>query len=192
MIYQCKLVEWYKFNDQCCIKTCKYWSGVTPTHCLAIDHKFPSGDRTISESELLLYKFRPEDNMDTRSISSFRKRGPADITNTLIAYHFIEYIAEEYGSKRTKLVGKNRRFERLFEQTNLRFRRIGYKHWMLPYLIDQKIWNEFKQKRNIDPEVGQAEAFLLKPKEFEDFVALAHQITSSWVHKKKLKKRKSR
>jgi hypothetical protein len=167
-VYDCHLVEWFKFRNVCPVHTCKYWTQEVNTHCLMIHHKFPSGDRTISDSELLIYKFARQD-LNVKDLINLRKHNLNNIRLTLILYHFIEYIRDNY--EPIKPI-KSRKIKHLFLKSSLKFRRLGYKPWMLSYLVDSNVWDKFCKKELIDDKVNHNQIFLLKPKQFDQLVKM--------------------
>lgn len=180
-VKQCPTVDWFLFKQKCPITTCKYHNTQTTHCCMAIDHKFPSGDRIISDSELLVYKFAGE-NTDVRSIAAMRKRGLTDIRFTVILYHFIEYIRSNYIKDKYKFVyykGTNQLLDKLFARSNLRFKKLGFESWMLPLVVDDAIWTAFRTDQKIDDKVGHNCLLLLRPKEFENFAACIKTLAGS-------------
>lgn len=170
-IHKCHLIDWFLFKNQCPIHTCKYWTSEVSTHCLMLHHKFPSGDRTISDSELILYKFARQD-LNVKDLINLRKHGLNNIRLTLTLYHFIEHIRDNY--KPAKVI-KSRKLNQLLAKSNLKFRRLGYRPWMLAHLVDSNVWDKFCKKELIDDKVNHSQIFLLKPKQFDLMVKIVNQ-----------------
>lgn len=167
---QCPLVDWYSFEDKCSIRTCKYYTPRLNSGCLGIDHNFSAGDKAITDSEILLYKFYGED-ITARGVATLRKKTLNNVKNTMVLCKFIEYLEDTISDKDFVYIpGTHKSIDKALQKSPLRFKRIGYKQWMLPYITHPKIWSEFTNKINVDSKIKHSDIFLLRPKEHKDFV----------------------
>lgn len=143
-IHTCIYVENFKFHE-CTIRSCKNFTDVTRTKCLAIDRVQPVGNKIISDAELHLYKFSQE-KVSTRLISIKRKKAITRVKAILILHSFIENIRENYKPKGTRVYG-GKLVERLEMDYPLKIRKLQFYNWMWPYLISKKVWRKFAQKK---------------------------------------------
>lgn len=139
-IHTCVYVEEFRFRV-CEIKTCKNWSSVTNTKCLAIDRVQPVGNKIISDAELHLYKYSAE-NVSTRLISLKRKRAITRVQTLIVLNTYIEFIQETCRPRRGKVYDTElmRELESVYP---LRIKRLQFKNWMWPHLASKKVWKKF-------------------------------------------------
>lgn len=171
-VNDCPLVDWYKFKGKCPIRTCKNHTERLKTGCLGLEHKFSSGDKVITDSELLIYKF-PKQRMTSRSVSSLRKKTLNQVKYSMVLSEFIQYLEDsipESDRGFVYILGTDRYIDKALMKSPLRFRRLGYKQWMLPYLSHPGYWNAFVTKAGVDEKIKHSDIFLLRPKEHKDFI----------------------
>lgn len=170
--HECPVQPWFKFCETCPVKSCKYNNPHTKTKCLALDHKFPGGDKPISDAELQIFKFRdsPED-MTPRSIATLRKQITQKVVNVTVLFFFIQYLEEEFKEKPlfSYVHGTSLNLDKALLRSSLRFKRLGYKQWMLPLLTSTQTWEAFCKAQNISSRIKHNNIFLLRPKEFQNF-----------------------
>ena len=152
MIHTCVYHEWYKFKT-CNIKTCKYYSKVTNTNCMAIDREQPTGNKIISDAELHYYKFGDQ-KLSTRIVSLKRKKAIDRVKCVFILYKFIEYIRESY--KEIDVVIPDKLKEKIESKYPFTIKKLGYRTWMLPYLFDEDVFERFLKNRK-----GECNAYSL-------------------------------
>lgn len=143
-IHTCIYVENFQFHE-CTIRTCKNFTDVTRTKCLAIDRVQPVGNKIISDAELHLYKFSQE-KVSTRLISIKRKKAITRVKAILILHSFIEYIRENHKPKGVRVYG-GKLVERLEMDYPLKVRKLQFYNWMWPYLTSKKVWRKFALKK---------------------------------------------
>lgn len=138
-VHTCIYVEAYQFNE-CTIRTCKNFTDVTASKCLAIDRVQPVGNKIISDAELHLYKYSA-DKVSTRLISIKRKKAITRVKAILILHSLLEYIRDNYKPKdrvyNTKLI------EKLENEYPLKVSKLQFYNWMWPYLTSKKVWKKF-------------------------------------------------
>lgn len=149
-VYTCVYVDNYKFHE-CTIKSCKNFTDVTRSKCLAIDRVQPVGNKIISDAELHLYKFGKE-KVSTRLISIKRKKAITRVKAILILHSFIEYIRDNHRPKKRAYEGKL--IEKLELDYPLKVRKLQFYNWMWPYLTSKKVWKKFTTKKG-----GECAAF---------------------------------
>ena len=173
---QCPLVDWYSFENKCSIRTCKYFTQRLPSGCLGIGHTFSAGDKSITDSEILLYKFAGED-MTARGVASLRKKTLNNVKSTMVLCKFIEYLEETVQEKDFVYIpGTSKAIDKALAKSPLRFKQIGYKQWMLPYLTHSAVWAEFVKKTSVDSKIKHSDIFLLRPKEHKNFVTAVQSL----------------
>lgn len=146
----CVYVEGYRFYE-CVIRSCKNFTDVTKTKCLAIDRVQPIGNKVISDAELHLYKFS-KDKVSTRLVSIKRKKAVTRVKAILILHAYIEYIRENHKPKEEAYSGKM--VEKLELDYPLRVRKLQFYNWMWPYLTSKKVHAKFVRKKG-----GECAAF---------------------------------
>lgn len=149
-IHTCIYVEQFQFR-QCTIKTCKNYTPITTSKCLAIDRVQPVGNKIISDAELHLYKYSSE-KVSTRLISLKRKKAITRVKAILILHSLLEYIRENYKPKGRVWDGST--MMKAESEYPLKVRRLQFKNWMWPYLVSKKVWNKFATKKG-----GECAAF---------------------------------
>lgn len=142
-VYTCVYVEQFKFHE-CTIKSCKNYTDVTTTKCLAIDRVQPVGNKIISDAELHLYKFSKE-KVSTRLISIKRKKAIMRVKGILILHSFIEYIRDNHKPKGFAYSTKT--IEKLESDYPLKVSKLQFYNWMWPYLTSKKVWRKFAKKK---------------------------------------------
>lgn len=142
-IHTCIYVEQFRFRE-CTIKTCKNYTDVTATKCLAIDRVQPVGNKIISDAELHLYKYSKE-KVSTRLISLKRKKAIMKVKAILILHSLLEYIRENYKPKGR--VFKCNQITKVEAEYPLKIRKLQFQNWMWPYLISKKVWRKFVTKK---------------------------------------------
>ena len=166
----CPLVDWYKFKDKCQIKTCKYYTSRYKSGCLGIEHKFASGEKVITDSEILYYKF-PGEKMTARGVATLRKKTLQQVKFTVVLSSFIEYLEDNVSDNDFIYIpGTSKTIDKALARSALRFKQLGYKQWMLPYLTHSQYWESFKKSTDVDKKIKHSDIFLLRPKEHRDFV----------------------
>lgn len=141
-VHTCIYVEQFKFRE-CTIKTCKNFTPVTATKCLAIDRVQPVGNKIISDAELHLYKYSDE-KVSTRLISLKRKKAIMRVKAILILHSLIEYIRDNYKSKGQ--VFASALVTEIESEYPLKVRKLQFQNWMWPYLTSKKVWRKFATK----------------------------------------------
>lgn len=142
-IHSCVYVDGYRFYE-CVVKTCKNYTDVTRTHCLAIDRVQPIGNKIISDAELHLYKFS-DAKVSTRLVSIKRKKAVTRVKAILILNALIEFIRENYKPGDKAYSGKM--VEKLELDYPLRIRKLQFYNWMWPYLTSKKVYKKFVKKK---------------------------------------------
>jgi hypothetical protein len=140
-VHTCIYIESFQFHE-CTIKSCKNFTDVTASKCLAIDRVQPVGNKIISDAELHLYKYSA-DKVSTRLISMKRKKAITRVKAILILHSLLEYIRDNYKPKgiayNTKLVSK------LESDYPLKVSKLQFYNWMWPYLTSKKVWKKFSK-----------------------------------------------
>lgn len=137
-VKQCPLVSDYQFKSHCRITTCKYYSPSTKNHCMSMDVKFSSDDNTISDAELLHYKF-PDKEITTKDVARIRKTSVERLQNWLMLHTVIATILENYDES-TGLVyvaGRSKLVDRILSEKPLCCPEFGFMPWMLTLLTDE-------------------------------------------------------
>lgn len=172
-IHQCLYVEWYKFK-QCNIKTCKNFSSVVPTHCLAIDRTIPQGNKLISDVELHRYKY-PDEGITTRLVSMKRKYAVERVKSVLVLSEYIDYIRIKYtDSKKTNCKYVYKRVRNKFP---LKLKKLNFKQWMTYWLFNQREYEVFlKAKGGECTEFPLYKVLNLTELKFKKYVQLIEKV----------------
>jgi len=143
---QCAYVDWYRFN-QCSIKTCKFYTVETKTHCLAIDREAPSGTKFISDAEIHLFKFK-QDKISTRLVSMRRKAAVERVKAILILDEFISFIRKNHLPIKIK---KNKQLKQIKKEYPFKIKELNFKSWMWRYVVSESEYAKFvKSKKEGD------------------------------------------
>jgi len=149
-IHQCVYVPWFHFK-KCTIKTCKNFTSITETQCLALDRVQPSGVKVITDAELHMYKF-PNAKISTRLVSMKRKKALARVKSVLILKEYLAWIYSKY--KDTQQVSKQNRYtEKVEKAFPLKIKQLRFENWMWPHLVSEAEYREFT--RNHEGECSQ-------------------------------------
>lgn len=143
-VQSCVYVPTYKFK-KCEISSCKNWSSVTKTSCLAIDRVQPIGNKVISDAEIHLFKFS-EAGVTGRLVSAKRKRAVTRVKCILTLHAYLVWIRGKF----TPEVGKfyrGKHVEKAELEYPLRISKVGFKNWMWPYLVDPEVYKQFLGKK---------------------------------------------
>jgi hypothetical protein len=151
----CVYVPQFKFHT-CTIKTCKNYTDVTATHCLAIDRVQPLGNKIISDAELHMFKFNA-DGVTSRLVSLKRKKAIYRVKAILILNQFIEFIKSNYKSNGLAFNGKS--VEKAELSYPLKIRKLKFQNWMWEYLVDQKVYAKFTKQK--EGECGLFKIYML-------------------------------
>lgn len=160
--FQCPLYEDYRFRTNCTISSCKNYSPFTPSRCLGIDTKFSSDDKTITDVELLHYKFNNKE-ISIKEVTAFRKRAVDRVKSVLVLYRLVSHISEkEDFSEGTKYqYGKYPIIDELVQNKPLRVKVLGFQPWMLKFIFDEKYVSKV-----VGPKFKVRQALGLKNKEY--------------------------
>ncbi len=139
-VNQCVYVEWYQFKT-CTIRTCKNFTDITKSKCLAIDRVQPAGTKVITDAELHMYKF-PGAKVSTRLVSMKRKRAVLRVKSVLILRKFIDFLTDKH--QETKIRKHSNRYVARAETVfPLKIKQLGFQNWMWPYLVSEQEYKEF-------------------------------------------------
>lgn len=144
---KCPLNESYKFRTTCRIDTCKMHNAQTPNKCLAMDTTFASNDKTLSDAELIIYKFP---GMTQREVSTIRKRAVNRVQAVIALNQVVQHIRAkerpEDGLNRAFMQRLNSEAKRLlkksFRSKLFRIKHLDIEVWMMPFVLDTEYTNK--------------------------------------------------
>lgn len=171
---QCPLEDSYRFRKQCAIKTCKNFSPFTPSRCLGLDTKFASDDKTISDGELLHYKFNDKE-FSIKEVAQIRKKSVEKVKLILSLYRLINHIREHenpFDSFHYE-PGSSEIIDTVLKLKPLRIKLLGFKPWMFKYILDEKYVESVT-----GPKFKVRSALGLKTKEYSNLVTSVHVLSS--------------
>lgn len=142
-IKACVYIPQYMFRA-CTIKTCKNYTAITSSRCLAIDRVQPIGNKIISDSELHLFKFS-EAGVTSRLISIKRKKAVFRVKAILVLYSYLQYIKEHY--KPTGELFRGKHIEKAEVSYPLKVRKLGFRNWMWRFMVDPEVYAKFTKKK---------------------------------------------
>lgn len=134
---------WYKFH-KCEVKTCKNFTPITKSSCLAIDRVNPSGVKSITDAELHMYKY-PEAKVSTRLISLKRKSAVDRVKAILILREYIEFIKVSKEKGMPIVTASTAKAESAYP---LKVKRLKFEQWMWPHLVSPTLYKEFLSTRS--------------------------------------------
>lgn len=133
MAKQCPLVADYKFCTQCVIKSCVNYSPRTASKCMRLDVRSISGEESITDSELLHYKF-PDKDLTVKDVTRIRKRAIDRIHHWFMFHKIVSRIRE----MPVRAIKEKRVVRELLETKPFNLPLFKFESWMLLYLIDDK------------------------------------------------------
>lgn len=165
-VKQCPLQPDYKFRTQCRIRTCRNFTPCTESRCLALDTRFSSDDKTVSDGELLRYKFGDKE-MSVKDVTKIRKRAVDSVMSSLSLYRLISAIMERHSREEgfAYVPGQSEIVDRVVTSKPLRIKLLRFEPWMLKFLLDTDfvsgvLETKFKVK----------DALRLKPAEYTELL----------------------
>lgn len=171
---QCPLNENYRFRTKCTIRSCKNYSSFTETRCLGLDVKFASDDKTITDVELLHYKFDDRE-VSLKDVSNVRKKAVERVKNVLALYRLVSYIAdkEDFTEGTNYQYGVSPNIDDLLRSKPLRIKLLGFQPWMLKFIFDEKYVKEV-----VGPKFKIQQVLGLKTKEYSSIVSSVKGMSS--------------
>lgn len=173
---QCPLVDWYTFCGKCTITTCQNHTSKTLKGCLSLDRTERS-DR-ITDTELLHYKVIPNaDKMDSNSLDSkftayLRKKCVTAVKGNMVFYLYVAYVSQKYTPhpKFNYIPGVTSFIDNLVSNFPFNQSEVTFEPWMLPYLVDPKIYKKFleTQGRNSGDAVTLVVALGITPGKYKN------------------------
>lgn len=144
---QCPLHDKYRFRTACRIETCKMYNEQTPNKCLALDTTFASNDKTLSDAELIIYKFP---GMSQREVSTIRKRAVNRVQAVIALNQVVQHIRArerpEDGLNRAlmqRLSGDAKRLlKKSFRSKLFRIKHLDIEVWMMPFVLNPEYANK--------------------------------------------------
>lgn len=131
----CPLHSTYKFSTSCRVTTCKNYTEVTASKCLALDVK-PAADKNFSDSELAYYKFN--NALKIAEVTELRKTAMTKVKSTLIINKIIEAIKQKKPKPSFFYVeGEHKEVDAILAKRPLSFKYLEFSPWMLSYLFDE-------------------------------------------------------
>ena len=152
---RCPYIDWFEFEQQCPIKTCKNNTLMTPSGCIELDRVRPAGAKYISDAELNYYKGVKTASRTDRCISMKRKEAVENVKSILVLWHFLMYIQEKYG-KHEKFCSAvvTPTMVELEKEYPLNIQDLHFKNWMWHYLLNEEVLEEFKKTCIIEVTIG--------------------------------------
>ena len=138
---QCPLEESYKFRTKCRVTTCKMYNEQTACNCLSLDTTFAANEKTLSDAELIIYKF-PGKNQ--REVASNRKRAVNRVSAVLALNQIVQHVRNnelpENGlnsSFMRRLPGDAKQLlKKSFRSKIFRIPHLELEVWMLSFVLD--------------------------------------------------------
>jgi len=175
---QCPLFDAYRFRTSCRVCSCKMYTDKTESRCLALDTTFASNDKTLSDAELVHYKFN---DLTQREVASVRKRAVNRVRAVIALHSVIQHVQAkerpENGLNRALMQHLSSDAKRLlkksFRSKLFGIRPLGIEAWMMPFVLDQ----EYTQK--IVPQFDQFAIHLLFRWTASEFKTVADSISNA-------------
>lgn len=140
---QCPLEETYRFRTKCRVTTCKMYNEQTVCNCLGLDTTFASNDKTLSDAELVIYKF-PGKNQ--REVASIRKRAVNRVSAVLALNQIVQHVRNKEvpenglnSSFMRRLPGDAKQLlKKSFRSKIFKIKHLDLEVWMLPFVLDRE------------------------------------------------------
>lgn len=137
----CPLLDGFKFKTKCSIETCKYHSCFTKSNCLHLDTNISTGNKVLSDSEIVLHKL-PDHS--PKQVASIRKNAISRVGAILAVRKLIEHVKEN--EKRDKGLNKEmakrlppkqvKTLRKAMSSDVMYNKHLGVKVWMLRFIFD--------------------------------------------------------
>lgn len=162
---RCPLHDTYRFKSQCRVTTCKFFSPFTPNRCLGMDMTFAGEDKPVSDVELLQFKFGDRE-MTVRDVARVRKKAVETVKGYVALYRLIQIVTDKCDESEGLYyeVGRSAIVDRMLTRKPLSLPRIGFKPWMLKFIVDEDFLRE-----HAGPKFRLKDALRLKSKEHAEF-----------------------
>ena len=146
-VNDCPEQDFFMFMGQCSISSCQYNTTETSRGCLALDRK-ESSNKVITDIELYHYKFKNK-GVSQRNVNTKRKMAIARVRNIIILQYFIFYIEDKFSEEEglEYAAGISQRVDDLVNSYPLRIKRLKFKPWMLSFILDENIFEEYMEAR---------------------------------------------
>ena len=153
-VSECPEQDFFAYLGKCPINTCQYHTTETSRGCLALDRK-ESSNKVITDIELHHYKFK-NTGITQRNVNTKRKVAIGRVRNLIVLQYFIFYIEERFNEEDGLQYepGISQRVDALVNSYPLRIKRLKFKPWMLAFVLDESILQEYMdsavQNKNSD------------------------------------------
>lgn len=136
---KCPMCPRYKFKTTCRVTTCKMWTPITASNCLAIDIKFSAEDKPFSDGELLHYKFSDKE-LSVKDIAKIRRQAVDRVKGLIMLSQFILTLKENPPQQKYQHVpGKSKVVDAILNTPPLSLPRLEFESWMLPLIFDTEL-----------------------------------------------------
>lgn len=144
---QCPLVEWYRFKTSCSIATCKFYTDVLVTKCIAIERKESVGKKQLTDRELAYYKFGVD---GVNSVIAYRKKVQIRSKKLLILYYYVQYVYANVDYKSYTLHKKLKKFQKKFP---LRLKKLNITEDLFAAMLDGNVFLKYSTRLVNDPDI---------------------------------------
>lgn len=165
-VNSCPEQDFFAYIGKCSIRSCQYYTTETSRGCLSLDRK-ESSSKAITDIELYHYKFKGGP-VTQRNVNTKRKLAVARVRNIIILQYFIFYIDEKFPEDEglEYEAGVSQRVDDLISSYPLRIKRLKFKPWMLRFILDENILEEYMESnvQNKNSDVNLKNMLDLVPK----------------------------
>lgn len=136
---QCPLVADYKFQSNCVIKTCKYYTPATKNHCMMMDVTFSSDDSVVSDAELLHYKYNDKE-ITVKDVTRIRRRVVERVQIWFMFHRLIVAIKETFNPEEgfEYEIGRSNLLDKVLSSKPFNLPLFEFEPWMLTHLMDEE------------------------------------------------------
>lgn len=151
-------------TGKCTITTCQHCTTKTTHGCLEKDRR-TGAQKSFTDKELLYYKGDPKTET-VRETSTKRRNSVNNIKKVTTLYYFVAYINTYFKPKDVEI---SEELLALVDYSHLGQRALGFRHWMLPHLISDKVLADFIRSRSLGSDVQLKGMLNMTTNEFKSF-----------------------
>ena len=181
-LFTCPEEPMYKFPDACVITSCQYHSVRCGNNCISLNKK--ESVKTISDQELLYYKFDKKSKVPLRNIGNMRRRAIGNVKRAVMLFYILRHIEENYLESNGLVYreGDSPVIDSVISSSFLKLKRMKFKPWMLKFIIDERTMDEVVQLlpiKGLSSDITLKNILNLTPVKFRKLVQAVETASSS-------------
>jgi len=140
--------------------------------------------KTISDQELLYYKFDKKSKVPLRNIGNMRRRAIGNVKRAVMLFYILRHIEENYLESNGLVYreGDSPVIDSVISSSFLKLKRMKFKPWMLKFIIDERTMDEVVQLlpiKGLSSDITLKNILNLTPVKFRKLVQAVETASSS-------------